>query len=91
MRRRTVLGLMAGAVPMALPSDVDGVTLVDLGDTVTVSNGLVSATLHKATGQTIDLRLTGSRSGNQDVNLVSGLNGGGYSTFSASTDSGESG
>src|SRR5450432_1392728 len=47
---------------------VDPVELVDNGPTVTLSNGLVSATVTKATAQTTSLRLIGSQFGNQDFN-----------------------
>jgi rhamnogalacturonan endolyase len=48
---------------------------------VVLGNGLVSVTVVKATGQIPELRLVGSAHGNQDVNLVGGTNGQGYSTF----------
>ena len=55
--------------------------LVDNGTTVTLRNGVVSATLVKATAQTSALYLTGSAYGNQGVNVLGGSHGGGYTTF----------
>ena len=57
------------------------VTLTDDGATVTLSNARISAVIDKATGRTTSIRLVGSVLGNQDLNLVGGTNGGGYSTF----------
>lgn len=94
--RRTALGLIgAAAGTAALPGTAaaaaaapavgvaadDGVTLVDNGANVTLANALISIVVDKATGHTTSIRLTGSLHGNADVNLVSGQNGGGYSTF----------
>ncbi|MBX6358378.1 MAG: hypothetical protein IRZ05_21315, partial [Micromonosporaceae bacterium] len=59
----------------------DDVTLVDNGSTVTLGNGLVSATITKSTAQIRDLRLVGSAYGNEGFNLVSGSGGQGYTTF----------
>src|SRR5690348_5830608 len=95
LSRRTVLGALgAGAATAALGATGEAafgeaavgapgpdVSLVDNGSTVTLTNGLVSATLVKATGRTTAVQLVGSRYGNAGVNLLSGTNGGGYSTF----------
>ena len=90
LSRRTVLGAIgasataaavAGTAEAASGAAGPDVQLVDNGDTVTLSNGLVSATLVKATGQTTSVRLVGSQRGNAGFNLVGGDHGGGYSTF----------
>ncbi|MEN3306512.1 MAG: rhamnogalacturonan endolyase [Micromonosporaceae bacterium] len=57
------------------------VQLIDNGDTVTLANAKVSVTVNKATAQIPNIQLIGSVQGNQDVNLVSGTNGQGYTTF----------
>jgi rhamnogalacturonan endolyase len=89
--RRAALGLLGAAAAVIGTGDTAAaspspgaradVELVDNGDTITLNNGLVSATLVKATGQTTEIGLVGSRLGNADVNLVGGRNGNGYSTF----------
>lgn len=91
--RRTALGLFGAAAgtaaftrgesPTATAAAAAGteVTLADDGTTVTLTNALVSVVVNKSTGRTSSLRLVGSTQGNGDVNLVGGVNGGGYSTF----------
>ncbi|HLL69220.1 MAG TPA: polysaccharide lyase family protein [Micromonosporaceae bacterium] len=89
--RRAALGLFGAAAgaaawsasgtAFAAPPAGAPVELVDAGDTVTLSNALVSATFDKATARTTSIRLVGSTQGNQDFNLVSGVNGGGYAEF----------
>src|SRR5262245_28209078 len=82
----TVAGTTMGAAvgtEAAAAAEADGgdVTLVDNGSTVTLGNGLVSATVTKSTAQIRDLRLVGSAHGNGEFNLVSGTGGQGYTTF----------
>lgn len=88
--RRTLLGLVGtGAATAAftatgLPASAasgQAVVLTDHGDTVTLENGVVSATFIKSTAVTSALHLVGSEHGNGDVNLFSGTNGRGYSEF----------
>src|SRR5689334_12930243 len=81
--RRALLGSAAAVVPaLALqPADRAGVQLTDNGDTVTLTNAAISVTVVKATAQIPELKLIGSRRGHADVNLVSGTNGQGYTTF----------
>lgn len=89
--RRSVLGALGAATAGAAlgpaaaaagtPAATGGCRLEDAGDRVVLGNGQVAVTVVKATGQVPELRLAGSRLGNQDVNLVSGTNGQGYSTF----------
>jgi rhamnogalacturonan endolyase len=87
LSRRTALGVLGAAAGStvwsgsALAAEGTGVRLVDNGDTVSLSNALVSVTIVKATAQTSVVRLVGSTQGNQEFNLVSGTNGGGYTTF----------
>ncbi|MEO6083064.1 MAG: polysaccharide lyase family protein [Umezawaea sp.] len=95
MSRRTALrlfGAAAGGTALAatgLPLSVaaasePAVELVDNGTTVTLRNGLVSATIVKATAQTTGLYLVRSSHGNESFNLVGGNRGGGYTTFNYS-------
>lgn len=89
--RRSVLGALgavtAGAAlgpavaAAGAPAAPGGCQLTDNGDSVVLANGLVAATIVKATGQLPQLQLVGSKLGNQDFNLVSGGNGQGYTTF----------
>lgn len=81
--RRALLGSAAAVVPaLALqPAGRAGVRLSDNGDTVTLTNAAISVTVVKATAQIPELKLIGSRRGHADVNLVSGTNGQGYTTF----------
>ncbi len=81
--RRALLGSAAAVVPaLALaPVNRPGVQLTDSGDTVTLTNAAISVTVVKATAQIPELKLIGSRRGHADVNLVSGTNGQGYTTF----------
>jgi rhamnogalacturonan endolyase len=88
LTRRTALGLLGGAAAAttiaaaARPTAAAAaVSLVDNGASVTLGNGLVSATVTKDTAQIRDLRLVGSAYGNEGFNLVSGSNGQGYTTF----------
>jgi rhamnogalacturonan endolyase len=83
MSRRTVLGASGAALVAPAPEFEarPAVELVDDGTTVTLANGLISLTVTKATAQIPQLRLVGSKYGNQDVNLFSGQNGQGYTTF----------
>jgi rhamnogalacturonan endolyase len=71
----------AAARPGSGAAATGEVTLVDDGASVTLANGLVSATVMKDTAQIRDLRLVGSAHGNEAFNLVSGANGQGYTTF----------
>jgi rhamnogalacturonan endolyase len=87
--RRSVLGALGavtagaalGPAAAAAGAPSGGCRLEDGGDRVVLGNGLVAVTVVKATGQVPVLVLEGSRLGNQGVNLVSGTNGQGYSTF----------
>jgi len=76
----------AAAAPWLRPNparaaDDPGVRLVDDGSTVTLSNGILSFTITKATAQIRTMQLIGSANGNEAFNLVSGTGGQGYSTF----------
>ncbi len=90
--RRAALGMFgaatatAAAAPWLRPNparaaDDPGVQLVDDGSTVTLSNGILSFTVTKATAQIRTMQLIGSTNGNEAFNLVSGTGGQGYSTF----------
>jgi rhamnogalacturonan endolyase len=92
--RRTALGALgavAAATALGHPaaawagsdgaSPAVGVSLIDDGATVTLANGLVSVTVTKATAQIPAIRYLASTQGDQDVNLVGGANGQGYTTF----------
>lgn len=94
LARRTVLGLMGlaagaaalplSAAPRASAAAGPDVTLVDNGTSVTLANGIVRFTVVKATAEIRDLRLIGSVHGNENVNLLSGSHGHGYTTFNYS-------
>ena len=76
----------AAAAPWLRPNpataaDDPGVQLVDDGSTVTLSNGILSFAVTKATAQIRTMQLIGSTNGNEAFNLVSGTGGQGYSTF----------
>lgn len=92
--RRSILGLLgttAGAAALsgfaplrAYAAGETEVTLVDNGTSVTLANGLIKFTVVKATAKITDLRLIGSKQGNEDTNLLSGSHGSGYTTFNYS-------
>jgi len=73
-----------GAPATANAASGTEVELVDNGTSVTLRNGLVSATIVKATAQTTGLYLVGSSHGNESFNLVGGNRGNGYTTFNYS-------
>ncbi|NNC11145.1 hypothetical protein HII28_04540 [Planctomonas sp. JC2975] len=95
--RRTALGLIGGAAGAALlptlpagagaaHADVPlgtgpDVTVVDNGSTVTLGNGIVQFDVVKSTAEIKNLHLVGSTLGNEDVNLLGGSAGHGYTTF----------
>ncbi|WP_415855134.1 polysaccharide lyase family protein [Sinomonas sp. G460-2] len=89
--RRTVLGLMgaaagAAALPLTAPprataADGADLTFVDNGTTATLGNGIIQFTVVKATAEIKNLRLVGSKQGNENLNLLSGSHGHGYTTF----------
>lgn len=86
-----LFGAAAGGTALAasasLPASATGrpdVELLDNGTTVTLRNGLVSATIVKATAQTKELYLVGSSHGNESFNVVGGNRGNGYTTFNYS-------
>jgi rhamnogalacturonan endolyase len=95
--RRTVLGLLGASAGAAVlpwgpspanaasavvdPASGPDVTLVDNGSAVTLSNGIISFTVAKSTAKITNLRLVGSRQGNETTNLLSGSHGNGYTTF----------
>lgn len=61
------------------------VEIIDNGATVTLRNGIVSATFNKATTSTTSLYLIGSTQGNEKFNVVGGNRGSGYPTLNIST------
>lgn len=89
--RRTALGMLgAAAVAAGAPrlsmrtaraAVGPDVQLTDNGTTVTLQNGLISATVDKSTAKITNLQLIGSTRGNEGFNLVSGSGGAGYTTF----------
>ncbi|WP_410811667.1 polysaccharide lyase family protein [Micromonospora sp. 067-2] len=86
LSRRSALGVLAAAAGAAcLPGSAlaadPAVSLVDSGSTVTLSNGLLSVVVTKATARITSVRLIGSTRGNAGFNLVGGSSGGGYTTF----------
>ncbi|HEY3556793.1 MAG TPA: polysaccharide lyase family protein [Kribbella sp.] len=102
--RRTVLGLVGAAVLSSTTGQIASavpdlgptpngpdVTLADNGSTVTLSNGIIRFTVGKTNAKITDLRLIGSTQGNENVNLLSGSHGNGYTTFNYSGASGAAG
>lgn len=65
----------------ALAADGPDVELTDNGTTVTLQNGLISATVRKSNAGITNLQLIGSTNGNESFNLVSGRGGAGFTTF----------
>ena len=96
LTRRTFLGLVGSGITTAaltangtpaLAAAGPDVVVTDDATTVTLSNGIISATLTKAGGTTNVLKLVGSTKGNENFNIFAAAHSNGYSTFNYSVGS----